>query len=163
MLVQSVQQLHLGPGELRRRGMTSPTKRSLMGMKSCSETSMLEQISYELVMTPHLLALESLRIKTPFLLSCSRASGVKKRLAPSTISRLLGVPVGVRKCPSCFRSWPPVARMGQRRQPPSGCEACSAGLGHRDHRRHDSTFAGQLALVKLGDWQFGFKQAKKFT
>ena len=28
--------------------------------------------------------------------------------------------------------------------------------------RHDSTFAGQLALVKLGDWQFGFKQAKKF-
>ncbi len=45
-------------------------------------------------MTPHLLADASRRTTIPFRCNSVRASGVMKELAPSTITRAVGVPSG---------------------------------------------------------------------
>mmetsp|Transcript_6059 Transcript_6059/g.16510 ORF Transcript_6059/g.16510 Transcript_6059/m.16510 type:complete len:242 (+) Transcript_6059:774-1499(+) len=72
---------------------TSDTMASLLAKKSSwSGISMAAQISYELVITPPLLADESFTMETPASSqSACRASFVTNRLAPSTISRDDGV------------------------------------------------------------------------
>ena len=53
-------------------------------------------------MTPHLLAEASRMMRTPFFCSSTRASGVMKELAPSTMARAEGVPSGRRNfCQFC--------------------------------------------------------------
>lgn len=103
----------------RRRSMTCATNTSLCATNSSSLSTMLARISKLLQITPHLIAELSLTMSTPASDRPLRASGVRKRFAPSMITRADGLPSPRRK------SFQFVSR-SVRGRPPAGMNASAS-------------------------------------